>query len=86
MNWPRLGHSVFTSKPIFAGKITTKYGEVLRIYEYDREMNSTWQVDTLLSDSTDINSCEGVLWIHVKVHNTNPTEIAGYWWTNVGYT
>ena len=83
-NWPRLGHSVFTSKPIFAGKITTKYGDVLRIYEYDREMNSTWQVDTLLSDSADINSCEGVLWIHVKVHNTNPTEIAGYWWTNVG--
>ena len=48
-------------------------------------MNSTWQVDTLLSDSTDINSCEGVLWIHVKVHNTNPTEIAGFV-TMWGYT
>lgn len=85
-NWPRLGHSVFTSKPIFAGKLKTKYGEVLRIYEFDREMNSTWQVDTLLVDSSnnEIKSCEDVVWIHVKVRNTNPDKISAYWWTNVG--
>eukprot|EP00943_MAST-04B_sp_MAST-4B-sp1_P007977 g7977.t1 len=47
-------------------------------------MNSTWQVDTLLTDSSELNSCQDVIWIHVKVRNTNPHPIAGYWWTNIG--
>ena len=34
--------------------------------------------------NNEIKSCEDVVWIHVKVRNTNPDKISAYWWTNVG--
>ena len=44
-NWPRLGHTVFTSAPVFVAEVETdRGGPLLRIYEFDREMNTTYQV------------------------------------------
>ncbi|KAK7233821.1 hypothetical protein SO694_0010005 [Aureococcus anophagefferens] len=77
-NWPRLGHSVFTSQPVFVAEVATARGPLVRVYEFDREMNTTWQVDAFLPPNGT------TLWTRVTVNNPNPTPVAGYWWTNVG--
>jgi len=48
--------------PVFVGIVETEEGEMLRIYEFDRYKETTWQVDLLLKNSSDI------LWIHTKVN------------------
>ena len=40
-----LPHAVFTSKPVFMAEVGTERGPIVRIYEFDREMNTTYQVD-----------------------------------------
>eukprot|EP00941_MAST-03F_sp_MAST-3F-sp1_P006498 g6498.t1 len=78
-NWPRLGHTVFHMKDVFAGIVRGDGGEeILRLYEFDRELNSTFSVD--LYSPTDLD----LLLIHVQLHNTNEHDIEGYWWSNIG--
>ncbi len=43
----RLGHTVFTSAPVFMAEVSTDRGPIVRIYEFDREMNTTYQVQSL---------------------------------------
>lgn len=71
-----LGHWVGTEDHVWAAKITTKLGDVLRIYEFDRFNATMFQVDMLLYN--------GTLWAHPKTFNPNPTPLDGYWWTCVG--
>ena len=77
-NWPRHGHTVFTAAPVYVAEVATERGPIVRIYEFDREMNSTYQVDLFTADDSE------VFWVHVKLQNTRPHAIDGYWWTNVG--
>ena len=79
-NWPRLGHTVFHFQDLFVGVVETPdRGSVLRLYEFDREMNSTFSVDLFSPEDTD------ALFARVRLHNTNPhADIQGYWWTNIG--
>jgi len=77
-NWPRLGHTVFTSAPVFVAAVATDRGPVVRLYEFDREMNTTYQVDVWVPPNGT------VVWAHVRLSNPNPRPVAAYWWSNIG--
>eukprot|EP00755_Sulcionema_specki_P008004 Sspe_Gene.39751::Locus_19163_Transcript_1_1_Confidence_1.000_Length_2428::g.39751::m.39751 len=76
-NWAPgyIGHSVFTEAPVWSAVLDTKYGEVVRVWEYDRINHTVWQVDILAKDD--------VLWTHAKITNPNDVDLEGYWWTCV---
>lgn len=74
-NWAPgfLGHSAFTEERVWAAKLATERGDVVRIWEYDRYNGSVYQVDMILDGAE--------LWTHVKVTNPNRDDMLGYWWT-----
>ena len=76
-NGPLYGHSLLTCSSVFAGAVETPRGPLLRLYEFDRALETTWQVDVLLPARDDR------LWIHVKAINPNAHDISFYWWTNI---
>lgn len=76
-NGPVYGHTLLTCTPIYFAKVKVDNQEILRIYEYDRLLNTTWQVDFYLPE----NSTN--LWYHVTARNLNNYEIPFYWWTNI---
>ena len=76
-NGPLYGHSLLTCSPVFAGRVETSRGPLLRLYEFDRALETTWQVDVFLPRSDDR------LWVHVKAVNPNAHDVRFYWWTNI---
>ncbi len=52
-------------------------GPLLRLYEFDRALETTWQVDVFLPAGDDR------LWVHVKAVNPNAHAVRFYWWTNI---
>ena len=44
-NGPLYGHSLLTCSPVFAGRVETLRGPILRIYEFDRALETAWQVE-----------------------------------------
>ncbi len=76
-NGPLYGHSLLTCSPVFAGMVATPRGPLLRLYEFDRALETTWQVDVFLPPHDDR------LWIHVKAINPNAHDVRFYWWTNI---
>lgn len=71
------GHTPFTTAQVFAGIIETERGPVLRIYEFDRIVEATWQVDLFLPDDDDR------LYVHGRIVNSSEATRLAYWWTNV---
>ena len=71
-NWAPgyLGHSAFTEEKIWAARLQTERGEMLRIYEFDRYNGTVYQVDILLDGDE--------LWTHAKVTNPNDVAVPGY--------
>lgn len=76
-NGPLYGHSLLTCSPVFAAVVETPRGPLLRLYEFDRALETTWQVDIFLPADDDR------LWVHVKARNPNTHDIEFYWWTNI---
>ncbi len=76
-NGPLYGHSLLTCSPVFAGTVETSRGPLLRLYEFDRALETTWQVDVFLPRNDDR------LWVHVKAINPNAHGVRFYWWTNI---
>lgn len=76
-NGPLYGHSLLTCSPVFAGIVETPRGALLRLYEFDRALETAWQVDLYLPKD------EHRLWAHVKAINPNDHDINFYWWTNI---
>ena len=74
-NWSPgyLGHSAFTEESVFAAKLATERGEMIRVYEFDRYRATVFQVDILLDGDE--------LWTHAKVANPHDNATLGYWWT-----
>ncbi|MCG5073702.1 DUF5107 domain-containing protein [Paraburkholderia tagetis] len=70
------GHSPFTCAPVFCGVVETDDGPILRLHEFDRVREASWQIDLFLPDG------ESRLYVHGRIVNPNPREIACYWWTN----
>ena len=75
-NWSPgfLGHSAFTEERVWAARLKTERGDVVRVYDFDRYNGTVFQVDLLL----DANS---TLWTHATVTNPNDGSVLGYWWT-----
>ena len=71
------GHTPFTCAPVFAGIIETARGPVLRLYEFDRVVEATWQVDLFLPQDDDR------LFVHGRIVNAAARDKLAYWWTNV---
>ena len=76
-NGPLYGHSLLTCSQVFAGIVQTLRGPLLRLYEFDRALETTWQVDVFLPRDDDR------LWVHVKAINPNSHDVRFYWWTNI---
>ena len=76
-NGPLYGHSLLTCSHVFAAVVQSLRGPILRLYEFDRALETTWQVDVFLPHDDDR------LWIHVKAINPNSHDIQFYWWTNI---
>lgn len=76
-NSPIYGHSPQTMSPVFAARLETPRGPLLRLYEYDRLMGLVWQVDAMLPDEAE------ALWVHVALRNPNVHPCEVYWWTNI---
>jgi hypothetical protein len=71
------GHTPFTCAPVFAGVRETAEGPVLRIYEFDRIVEATWQVDLFMPKDS------AQLFAHGRIVNPNAEMRLAYWWTNV---
>ena len=71
------GHTPFTCAPIFAGMRETAEGPILRIYEFDRIVEATWQVDLFMPKDT------ATLYAHGRIVNPSDEMRLAYWWTNV---
>jgi len=71
------GHTPFTCAPVFAGMRETDEGPVLRIYEFDRIVEATWQVDLFMPKDS------AQLFVHGRIVNPNDDMRLAYWWTNV---
>ena len=71
------GHTPFTCAPVFAGIIETARGPVLRLYEFDRVVEATWQIDLFLPQDDDR------LFVHGRIVNAAARDKLAYWWTNV---
>ena len=59
------GHTPFTCAPVFAGIIETARGPVLRLYEFDRVVEATWQIDLFLPQDDDR------LFVHGRIVNAD---------------
>ena len=59
------GHTPFTCGPVFSAVVRTERGPILRLYEFDRIREATWQVDLFLPPD------EARLWAHGKIINPN---------------
>lgn len=70
------GHTPFTCAAVFCGVVETDDGPILRLHEFDRVREASWQVDLFLPEG------ESRLYVHGRIVNPNPREIACYWWTN----
>lgn len=71
------GHTPFTCAPVFAGLRKTPQGPIVRIYEFDRIVEATWQVDLFLPADT------ARLFAHGRIVNPSPEPKLAYWWTNI---
>lgn len=71
------GHTPFTTARVFAGLVESDRGPILRLYEFDRIVEATWQIDLFLPDDDDR------LFVHGRIVNANATPRLAYWWTNV---
>ena len=71
------GHTPFTCAPVFAGVRETAEGPILRLYEFDRVVEATWQIDLFMPEGAP------QLFAHGRIVNAADAERLAYWWTNV---
>ncbi len=81
-NGLRLGHTVYTCDSVYMGKVEVDGGVMVRIYEFDRYRECTWQVDVFLGDDAKR------LYVHGRIMNPNDNDVDMWWWSNiaVGYS
>ncbi len=78
-NAGQLGHHYLTCSPINAARILDEAGdESLRLYAWDRVKGLAYQIDVALPDDS------RHLFVHVRLVNTQDSEVSAYWWSNIG--
>ncbi|MDR0718253.1 MAG: DUF5107 domain-containing protein, partial [Treponema sp.] len=75
-NIGRLGHSVHTCSPVFAGLVKDGALQVLRLWEFERQTRLFWRVDLILFDDSP------TLFAYVRIENPDAEKKPLYWWTN----
>ena len=75
-NIGRLGHSVHTCAPVFAGTLGARRDTALRLWEFERQTRLFWRVECVLPGDSD------VLYVYVRIENPDPEKKPLYWWTN----
>ena len=71
------GHSATTSRPVFAGSLSSSRGAALRIWEWERTRDLVFSIDLLLPAK------RRLLLAFVRVRNPDPKPKPLYWWTNI---
>src|SRR4029453_18748192 len=71
------GHSATTSRPVFAGSVSSSRGAALRIWEWERTRDLVFSVDLLMPADRPL------LVAFVRVRNPDPEAKPLYWWTNI---
>ena len=71
------GHTPFTCAPVFAGVRDTPEGPILRLYEFDRIVEATWQIDLFMPAGA------AQLFAHGRIVNPSAESRLAYWWTNI---
>jgi tetratricopeptide (TPR) repeat protein len=72
------GHTPFTCAPLFAARLTTPdSAPVLRLYEWERIRQVTYQIDAYLPDGSP------VLFVRVRIVNPHDHDVPMYWWSNI---
>jgi len=71
------GHTPFTCAPVFAGIRNTPRGPIVRIYEFDRIVEATWQIDLFMPPDS------ARLFAHGRIVNPSAEARLAYWWTNI---
>jgi hypothetical protein len=71
------GHSATTSRPVFAGSLSSSRGAALRIWEWERTRDLVFSVDLLMPADRPL------LLAFVRVCNPDPEAKPLYWWTNI---
>jgi hypothetical protein len=71
------GHSATTSRPVFAGSVSSSRGAAVRIWEWERTRDLVFSVDLLMPADRPL------LLAFVRVRNPDPEAKPLYWWTNI---
>ncbi len=73
-----IGHTPFTCSPLFAARLQRADGTpVLRMYEWERIRQVTYQIDAWLPDDS------SVLFVRVSIYNPRREPVPMYWWSNI---
>lgn len=77
-NFGRIGHTYFTSAPVFCALLHDDTGnQFVRIYEYERMKETSWQLDFHLPSGSRI------LYAHGRIVNDTDHSIPLYWWSDM---
>lgn len=73
-----IGHTPFTMEPMFVNTLADEHGNpVLRMYEYERIRNVTYQMDFWLEESCPYLKCR------MRIVNQTDDVVPMYWWSNI---
>ncbi len=76
-NFGQIGHTYFTCSPVFAAILHDDDGnQFVRIYEYERIKEMSWQLDFHLPPKSK------ALYAHGKLVNDHDHDIPLYWWSD----
>lgn len=76
-NMGYVGHSPFTCQNVYAEKITADGKEILRLYEFERVRQVSWQIDFWLHDE------KPRLYARMRLVNKESETKPMYWWSNI---
>jgi hypothetical protein len=72
------GHSPLTCSPIFAAEVEGPQGTpILRMYEWERIRQVSYQIDAYLPDGSPM------LLLHFRIVNPHSHDVPMYWWSNI---
>lgn len=73
-----IGHTPFTTEQMYVARISDEKGNpVLRMYEYERIRDITYQMDFWLEEDSRFLNCR------MRIVNENTKVIPMYWWSNI---
>jgi len=75
-NIGRLGHTVHTCDPVFAGIFEADGNSILRLWEFERQTRLFWRIEFILPEDS------AVLFTYTRIENPDKVDKPLYWWTN----